>query len=90
VFITPGPGPAVTSQDRTDEMLAAYRRNGIFPSRAHLNAALDKIEAVGPRTLACHHGSVVDGQVERYIHALRDNDVTGLPGTSYMQEPSVS
>jgi flavorubredoxin len=90
VFTTPGAGPAVTSRDRTDEMLALYRRNGIFPSRAHLNAALDKIESLAPRTLACHHGSVVDGQVERYIHALRDNDVTGLPGTSYMQEPSVS
>ena len=89
VFTTPGPGPAVTSRDRTDEMLTLYRRNGIFPSRAHLNAALDKIEAMNPRTLACHHGSVVDGQVERYIQALRDNDVTGLPGASYMQEPSV-
>jgi hypothetical protein len=33
---------------------------------------------------------VVDGQVGRYIQALRDNDVTGLPGPSYMQEPPVS
>ena len=31
-----------------------------------------------------------DIQVGRYMQALRDNDVTGLPGTSYMQEPSVS
>jgi flavorubredoxin len=89
VFTTPGAGPAVTSRDRTDEMLALYRRNGIFPSRPHLNAALDRIESLAPTTLASHHGSVVDGQVERYIHALRNNDVTGLPGTSYMQEPTV-
>jgi flavorubredoxin len=90
VFTTPGAGPAVTSRDRTDEMLALYRANGLFPSRAHLLAALDKVESLQPRTLACHHGSVVDGQIDRYFQALRDNDVTGLPGVSYMQEPAVS
>ena len=86
VFTTPGPGPAVTDRDRTDEMIALSRSIGIFPSRPHLNAALDKIEALNPRTLACHHGSVIDGDVGRYIHALRDNDVTGLPTASVMQE----
>jgi flavorubredoxin len=87
VFTTPGPGPAVTDRDRTDEMIALNRRTGIFPSRVHLNAALDKIEVLAPRTLAAHHGSVVDGNVGRYIQALRDNDVTGLPpGPSIMQE----
>jgi flavorubredoxin len=78
VFITPGAGPAITDQDRTEEMLETYRTIGIFPSRAHLDAALDKIEAVKPRTLACHHGSVIEGQIERYFRALRENDVTGV------------
>jgi len=78
VFIQPGPGPAVTEQDRTEEMLATYRMVGIFPSRAHLDAALDKIEALNPRVLACHHGSVIGGKVEPYLRALRENDVTGV------------
>ena len=78
VFITPGPGPAVTDQDRTEEMLQTYRMVGIFPSRTHLNSALDKIEALKPKTLACHHGSVITGKIEPYFRVLRENDVTGL------------
>ncbi len=78
VFIQPGPGPAVTDRDVTDEMLETYRVVGIFPSRTHLNAALDKIERIDPQVLACHHGSVIAGQVPAYIRALRENDVTGL------------
>lgn len=46
VFIQPGPRPATTDGDHTEDMLATYRMIGIFPSRAHLNAALDKIEAL--------------------------------------------
>src|ERR687888_1585196 len=78
VFITPGAGPAVTDQDRTEEMLATYRMIGIFPSREHLDAALDKVEALKPRTLACHHGSVIEGKIEPYFRALREHDVTGV------------
>jgi flavorubredoxin len=78
VFITPGAGPAVTDTDRTDEMVAVYKTVGIFPSRAHLDSALDKIEALNPKTLACHHGSVIDGKIERYFQALRENDVIGV------------
>lgn len=78
VFIQPGAGPATTDQDLTEQMVAIYRMIGIFPSRVHLDAALDKIEALKPKTLACHHGSVVGAKVAAYIRALRDNDVTGL------------
>ncbi len=59
-------------------MLATYRMVGIFPSRAHLDAALDKIEAVNPTTLACHHGSVIGAKIPAYIRALREHDVTGV------------
>jgi flavorubredoxin len=86
VFIQPGPGPAVTEHDRTEEMVATYRQVGIFPSRPHLNAALDKIEAAHPRVLACHHGSVIGSKIEPYFRALREHDVTGLSGHSVMQE----
>lgn len=78
VFMQPGAGPATIDRDLTDKMLASYRLVGIFPSRQHLNAALDKIEPLNPRTLACHHGSVITGKIPEYIRALRENDVTGL------------
>jgi flavorubredoxin len=81
VFMQPGSGPATIDRDLTDKMLASYRLVGIFPSRQHLNAALDKIEPLNPRVLACHHGSVITGQISAYIRALREHDVTGV--TSY-------
>lgn len=87
VFITPGGGPAVTDADETDAMLDVYKVVGIFPSRRHLDAALDKIDAVEPTTLACHHGSVKGGRaVTSYLQALRENDVTGLTDWNPMQE----
>jgi flavorubredoxin len=86
VFIQPGAGPATTDQDLTEQMLEVYRMIGIFPSRTHLNAALDKIEALKPKVLACHHGSVVSGKVPAYIRALRENDVTGLTDWNPMRE----
>ncbi|HTE87312.1 MAG TPA: FprA family A-type flavoprotein [Dehalococcoidia bacterium] len=87
VFIQPGPRPAITDEDLTEEMLMVYKMVGIFPSRVHLNAALDKIEALKPRTLAAHHGSVIGGKVSAYIQALRDHDVTGLTVWNPMQAP---
>lgn len=78
LFIQSGPRPALTDEDLTEEMLATYRVIGIFPSRAHLNSALDKIEALSPRTLACHHGSVIGANIANYIRALREHDVCGL------------
>ncbi len=86
VFIQPGAGPATTDQALVEEMVEGYRRVGIFPSRAHLDAALDKVEALSPRVLACHHGSVVTGQVPAYIRALREHDVTGLTTWNPMRE----
>src|SRR6266542_2101007 len=65
----------------------SYRMVGIFPSRAHLDAALDKIEAVAPTTLACHHGSVKGGQITPYLRALREHDVTGVTEWNPMREP---
>ena len=87
VFISLGEGPAVTDRDESDAMLDAYRMIGIFPSKRHLDAALDKIEATEPATLACHHGSVKGGQgVAGYLHAMRENDLTGLTEWNPMAE----
>lgn len=82
LFMQPGRGPAITEQDRTDEMVAFYRESNLMPSMAHLHAALDKIEPLGVRQIACHHGSTIQGGViPRYFQAIRDNDVTGFGGS---------
>ena len=87
VFISLGEGPAVIDRDESDAMLDAYRTIGIFPSKRHLDSALDKIEATGPATLACHDGSVKGGRgVQGYLRALRENDVTGLTEWNPMAE----
>jgi len=78
VFIQPGPGPATTDQAEIEGMLAMYKTIGIFPSRAHLDSALDKIEARNPKVLACHHGSVITGQIPAYLEAMRDEDIIGV------------
>jgi flavorubredoxin len=86
VFIQPGSGPPTTDQALIEPMLETYRHIGIFPSRVYLNSALDKIEALNPKVLACHHGSVVTGQITSYIQALREHDVTGLTEWNPMRE----
>jgi hypothetical protein len=89
VFIEPGSGPAAIDTDMTNSMIGQFRTIGIFPSRAHLDSALDKIEALDPSTLDCHQGSVKNGDVPLYIKALREADVTGVVARNpLMQEPS--
>ena len=86
VFIQPGLGPATTDQAEIEGMLKAYKMNGIFPSRAHLDLALDKIEARNPWVLACHHGSVITGQIPTYIKSLREADIIGVTEWNPMRE----
>lgn len=79
LFMHPGNGPATSDDDLSDEMVAYLRRVGLFPSRPHLDAALDKISDLDPQTLACHHGTVKTARARTYLEALRRTDVTGLP-----------
>lgn len=76
LFIEEGAGPAVAAGDLTDAMLGTYSSLGFFPSRAHLDLALDKIEALRPATLACHHGSVKADRVGAYMQAMRELEIT--------------
>ncbi|MGP3982080.1 hypothetical protein [Streptomyces sp. KR80] len=87
VFIGPEGGHPVTDADQSDVMIEMYKTVGIFPSRAHLDSALDKIEAVHPQTLACHHGSVKAARIGTYLQALREHDVTGVTEWNPMLEP---
>lgn len=78
LFLQPGNGPALTDGDISEEMVAYTRSIGLFPSQAHLGAALDKIDVLRPETLACHHGTVKAGHIATYLAAFRQHDVTGL------------
>ena len=79
LFVQPGDGPATSSGDLTELMVEGYQTSGLMPSKAHLVSALDKLEALNPKVLACHHGTVITGNVARYFKALRENDVTASP-----------
>lgn len=74
-----GDGPAVIEDDVTERMVAEYRQSGLWPSMAHLHAALDKIEPLEVKRIACHHGSTIAGPVVRaYFRAIREHDVTAF------------
>jgi flavorubredoxin len=88
LFMQPGHGPASTDADISEEMVDYIRTIGLFPSRAHLDAALDKIETLGPTALACHHGTVKTGNIPRYLAAFREHDVTGLPPNDPVHRPA--
>ena len=53
-----------------------YRRAGVMPSMKHLHSALDKLDALDIKTIACHHGSVLTGNLSPYFRAIREEDVT--------------
>ncbi len=70
LFLQPGTGAAVTDEDRSEEMVYYTRSIGLFPSQAHLVAALDKVEPLQPVALACHHGTVKIGQIPAYLDGI--------------------
>lgn len=81
LFGQPGDGPPTTERDLSDRMVESLRQGGLMPSMRHLHSALDKLEPLlsgpsGLKTVACHHGSVLTGDLKPYFKALRENDVT--------------
>lgn len=68
----------VTADDLTENMVAFYQRLGTFPSRAHLEQALQRIEALDIEMLCGMHGPCLTGDPQRYYQAMQDNDVAGL------------
>jgi flavorubredoxin len=75
LFMQPGDGPPITSDDMTAPMVEFCRFAGMLPSQRHLEAALDQVEPLAVETLACHHGSVLAGDPRRYYQALREGAV---------------
>jgi flavorubredoxin len=82
LFMQPGDRPPLTSDDVSQDMVEFCKFSGLLPSQKHLEFALDRIEPLNVETIACHHGSVLQGDPKRYYRALRQNavgDVTDAP-----------
>lgn len=91
LFLQPGDRGAVTSEDRSADVVEFCRFSGLLPSQRHLEVALDRMEPLAVDTLACHHGSVLQGDPRRYYRALRENavgDVVDAPFYTYRADPA--
>jgi flavorubredoxin len=75
LFLQPGDREPMTEEDRSMEVVQTARMVGGFPSQKLLEHALDRIEPLDVDTIACHHGSVLKGDPQRYYRALRQNPV---------------
>lgn len=78
LFIQPGDEKPTTGQDLSEQMADFYRLMGAMPSMKHIHAALDKMDSLPIETIACHHGSVLTGDLSPYFKILRDEDVTTI------------
>lgn len=78
LFLQPGTGRALTDRDISEEMVTYTRALGL-PLPSPPGRGIDKIDALEPVTLACHHGTVKAGQIPAYLRAFREHNVTGLP-----------
>lgn len=81
LFMQTGDREPLTAEDRSDEVRECARFFGLLPSQAHLNQLLERIEPLAIDTLACHHGSVLQGDPTRYYRTMRDHaaDVVDAP-----------
>jgi flavorubredoxin len=75
LFMQPGNREPITSEDRSAEIIAFCRFSGLLPSQKHLEKVLDRLEPLSVETLACHHGSILSGDPQRYYRALRAHTV---------------
>ena len=88
LFIQPGHGKALTDEDLSEQMVDLYRRIGLMPSMAHIRAALEKMKDLEITTIACHHGSVLTGDLGPYYRAMWEQDFTGLLESGSYSRPN--
>lgn len=72
LFMQTGDREPLTDEDRSAEVRECAQFFGLLPPQAHLNQLLDRIEPLAIDTLACHHGSVLQGDPRPYYAAMRD------------------
>ena len=78
LFMQTGNGPAIAAENLTGAVIECARFYGLLPSQRLLEAALTKIDALPVDTIACHHGSVLHGDPQRYFAAPRTQPVGDL------------
>ncbi len=83
LFMQTGDREPLTDEDRSAEVLECARFFGLLPSQAHLNQLLDRIEPLAIDTLACHHGSVLQGDPSRYYRVMRDRAADVVDASFY-------
>jgi len=88
LFIQPGHGKALTDEDLSEQMVDLYKRIGLMPSMAHIRAALEKMKDLEIKTIACHHGSVLTGDLGPYYRAMWEQDFTGLLESGSYSRPN--
>jgi flavorubredoxin len=71
LYLQPGEQPPVTSENLTEEMLAAYRMYGIFAHEDPVRAVARRIEALAPDWVHAMHGATITGDaLPRYTRGL--------------------
>jgi flavorubredoxin len=85
LFLQPGDREPMTAEDRSEEVVQSARLTGAFPSQKLLERALDRIEPLDVETIACHHGSVLQGDPHRYYRALRNNPIGDIVDAGFYE-----
>ena len=65
-FIQPGHGKASTDEDLSDQMVNLYNRIGLTLSMGNIRAAMDKLRDLDIKTIVCHQGSALTGNLAPY------------------------
>ena len=71
LYLQPGEQPALTHENLTDEMLAAYRLFGIFAHEEPVRAVVRRIEKLEPDWVHAMHGATITREaLPNYTRAL--------------------
>jgi flavorubredoxin len=73
LYLQPGEQPPVSDEDRSAEMLDAYRMYGIFAHEDPVRDVVQRIDDLRPDWIHAMHGATLTGDaLERYAKALRE------------------
>ena len=73
LFIQPRDQPPIVNEDLTPQMLALYRKIGIFAHEAPVRQTVNRIEKINPAWIHPMHGGSFKREVApRYFRALRE------------------
>lgn len=75
LYLQPGEQPAVTGENRAEEMLGAYRSYGIFAHEDPVRAVARRIAELNPVWIHAMHGATIAGEaLPYYTKALLEEE----------------